>query len=93
MLSEVRTVAELVKRAGGRALLVGGCVRDELLGRSPKDFDIECFGISAADLQAALAGKFELDLVGISFGVIKLKHLEIDVAMAGDEAGPGAPRV
>ena len=89
MLSEVRTVAELVKRAGGRALLVGGCVRDELLGRSPKDFDIECFGISAADLQAALAGKFELDLVGISFGVIKLKHLEIDVAMPRRETKLG----
>lgn len=89
MLSEVRTVAELVKRAGGRALLVGGCIRDELLGRSPKDFDIECFGISAADLQAALAEKFELDLVGISFGVIKLKHLEIDVAMPRRETKLG----
>ena len=89
MLSEVRTVAELVKRAGGRALLVGGCIRDELLGRSPKDFDIECFGISAADLRAALAEKFELDLVGISFGVIKLKHLEIDVAMPRRETKLG----
>ena len=89
MLPEVRTVAELVKRAGGRALLVGGCVRDELLGRSPKDFDIECFGISAADLQAALAEKFELDLVGLSFGVIKLKHLEIDVAMPRRETKLG----
>ena len=89
MLDEVRVVAELVKRAGGRALLVGGCVRDGLLGRSPKDFDIECFGISAADLQAALAGKFELDLVGLSFGVIKLKHLEIDVAMPRRETKLG----
>ena len=78
-----------MKRAGGRALLVGGCVRDELLGRPPKDFDIECFGISAADLQTALAEKFELDLVGISFGVIKLKHLEIDVAMPRRETKLG----
>ena len=89
MLPEVKSVAELVKRAGGRALLVGGCVRDELLGRAPKDFDIECFGISAADLQQALAAKFELDLVGISFGVIKLKHLEIDVAMPRRETKLG----
>ena len=89
MPPEVRAVAELVKRAGGRALLVGGCVRDGLLGRSPKDFDIECFGISAANLQAALAEKFELDLVGISFGVIKLKHLEIDVAMPRRETKLG----
>ena len=89
MLPEVKVVAELVQRAGGRALLVGGCVRDELLGGTPKDFDIECFGISAPDLQAALGERFELDLVGISFGVIKLKHLEIDVAMPRRETKLG----
>ena len=76
----VHIVAELVRKAGGRALLVGGCVRDGLLGGEPKDFDIECFGISAADLQKALAEKFELDLVGASFGVIKLHGHDIDVA-------------
>ena len=89
MPQEVRVVAELVKRAGGRALLVGGCVRDGLLGREPKDFDIECFGISGQDLQRALEAEFELDLVGISFGVIKLKHLEIDVAMPRRETKLG----
>ena len=89
MLNEVKVVAELVRRAGGRALLVGGCVRDELLGREPKDFDIECFGISAPDLQAALGAEFELDLVGMSFGVIKLKHHEIDVAMPRRETKLG----
>ena len=76
----VKTVAEIVRRAGGRALLVGGCVRDGLLGGEPKDFDIECFGISAADLRSALSAKFELDLVGASFGVIKLHGHDIDVA-------------
>ena len=76
----VRTVAELVRTAGGRALMVGGCVRDRLLGRVPADFDIECFGISAADLQRILAERFELDLVGASFGVIKLHRFDIDVA-------------
>ena len=89
MLNEVKVVAELVKRAGGRALLVGGCVRDGLLGLSPKDFDIECFGISGPDLQRALETEFELDFVGISFGVIKLKHLEIDVAMPRRETKLG----
>ena len=89
MLNEVKVVAELVNQAGGRALLVGGCVRDELLGREPKDFDIECFGISAQDLQRTLSEKFELDLVGISFGIIKLKHLEIDVAMPRRETKLG----
>ena len=79
-METVREVAEIVRRAGGRALLVGGCVRDGLLGVEAKDFDVECFGISSADLQAALAERFELDLVGVSFGVIKLHGHDIDVA-------------
>ena len=89
MLPEVQVVAELVKRAGGRALLVGGCVRDDLLGRAPKDFDIECFGISAQDLRRVLGERFELDLVGVSFGVLKLKHSEIDVALPRRETKLG----
>lgn len=89
MPDEVRVVAELVKKAGGRALLVGGCVRDELLGLSPKDFDIECFGISGEGLQTVLRERFELDLVGLSFGVIKLHHFDIDVAMPRRETKLG----
>ena len=82
-------VARIVRAAGGRALLVGGCVRDGLLGREPKDLDLECFGISAPDLQAALAEQFELDLVGASFGVVKLHHLEVDVALPRRETKLG----
>jgi tRNA nucleotidyltransferase (CCA-adding enzyme) len=37
----VRAIAEAVRDRGGRALLVGGCVRDEILGRVPKDLDLE----------------------------------------------------
>ena len=89
MTDEVQLVAELVKRAGGRALLVGGCVRDELLGLKPKDFDIECFGIAPDELRRVLATRFELDLVGVSFGVIKLHHHDIDVAMPRRETKLG----
>ena len=89
MNEAVWTVAEIVRRAGGRALLVGGCVRDGLLGGDPKDFDIECFGVSAADLQSALSERFDLDLVGASFGVIKLHGHDIDVAMPRRETKLG----
>ena len=85
----VRVVAELVRKAGGRALMVGGCVRDRLLGRAPSDLDVECFGISAEDLRRVLAERFELDLVGASFGVIKLHHFDIDVAMPRRETKLG----
>ncbi|MBO7683747.1 MAG: polynucleotide adenylyltransferase [Kiritimatiellae bacterium] len=78
-----------MRKAGGRALMVGGCVRDRLLGRTPEDIDLECFGISAEDLKRVLAERFELDLVGASFGIIKLHHLDIDVAMPRRETKLG----
>lgn len=56
----------------GRAYLVGGCVRDWLLGVPVKDFDIEVFGVSYAQLATALARCGRVDCVGRSFGVIKL---------------------
>jgi tRNA nucleotidyltransferase (CCA-adding enzyme) len=55
-----------------RAYLVGGCVRDWLLGRACKDFDIEVFGLSYASLVKALSRWGRTDLVGRSFGVVKL---------------------
>jgi tRNA nucleotidyltransferase/poly(A) polymerase len=48
-------IAELVRAHGGRALVVGGFVRDQRLGRLSKDLDVEVFGIPQADLPALLA--------------------------------------
>ena len=55
-----------------RAFLVGGCVRDALLGLPVKDFDVEVFGVSYEALSKALARHGRVDLVGRSFGVAKL---------------------
>ncbi|RJR14351.1 HD domain-containing protein [Candidatus Parcubacteria bacterium] len=37
---EARVACETLKNAGYEAYLVGGCVRDMLLGRTPKDWDV-----------------------------------------------------
>jgi tRNA nucleotidyltransferase (CCA-adding enzyme) len=37
---EVKQVAETLEKAGFEAYVVGGCVRDLMLGRSPKDWDL-----------------------------------------------------
>lgn len=37
---EISTVAEKLEKAGHEAYLVGGCVRNLLLGREPKDWDV-----------------------------------------------------
>ena len=54
-----------------RAFLVGGCVRDALLGITHKDFDLEVYGVSCEQLEKALRPHGRVDLVGKSFGVIK----------------------
>ncbi len=52
--------------------LVGGCVRDALLGLPQTDFDLEVFGLDYAGLAAELSRFGRADLVGRSFGVVKL---------------------
>ncbi|MBL9129372.1 MAG: HD domain-containing protein [Verrucomicrobiales bacterium] len=55
-----------------RAYLVGGCVRDALLGRPLKDIDVEVFDATYEQLAAALRSHGRVDLVGRSFGVAKV---------------------
>jgi tRNA nucleotidyltransferase (CCA-adding enzyme) len=77
----------------GRPLLVGGCVRDWLLGLPAKDIDIEVFGISVEEVVAALQPFGRLDLVGRSFGVIKLgiegRQYDISLPRRESKAGQG----
>lgn len=54
------------------AFVVGGSVRDWLLNRPIKDFDIEVFGMTEEGLLKALHRWGRVDLVGRSFGVVKL---------------------
>ncbi|MBQ9727310.1 MAG: HD domain-containing protein [Kiritimatiellae bacterium] len=79
-----------MRSLGGRAWLVGGCVRDALLGRPCHDFDLEVYGVPAARLEAALAARWPLDKVGASFGVVKLKHHDVDIALPRRENRLGA---
>lgn len=48
-------LAKTVREAGGRAMLVGGCVRDELMGIEPKDRDVEVYGVEPERLKEILA--------------------------------------
>jgi tRNA nucleotidyltransferase (CCA-adding enzyme) len=55
-----------------QSFLVGGCVRDWLLNIPNKDFDIEVFGAGYEHLVMGLSRWGRTDLVGRSFGVVKL---------------------
>jgi len=65
-----RIVREL-RESGFPAVVVGGSVRDALLGLAPKDIDIEVYSISYDQLAAFLATRGRVDQVGKSFGVVK----------------------
>jgi tRNA nucleotidyltransferase (CCA-adding enzyme) len=67
-----RRVAEAVRAAGGRALVVGGWVRDRLRGHPSKDIDLEVFGIGQERLASLLASLGRVEAVGQSFAVYKL---------------------
>ena len=74
-------IAQEVDKAGGTAYFVGGCVRDTLLGRENKDLDLEIHGIPVETLEAILDGLGERVAMGASFGVMSLKHTQLDIAM------------
>lgn len=77
----VERIGRRVAEEGGRALLVGGCVRDAVLGLPLRDVDVEVFGLAAERLEALLADGFEARRVGAHFPVWKLAGLPIDVAL------------
>ena len=78
--------------AAGHPRLVGGCVRDWLLGLEPKDYDIEVPGVDFETLIRLLAPWGEPDLVGRSFGVVKLRRgdREYDFSLPRRESKTGA---
>lgn len=76
------------------AHLVGGCVRDWLLGTPVKDFDIEVFGVRYPQLLRALERWGRVDCVGRSFGVIKLtvapgETYDFSLPRRDSKVGPG----
>jgi len=83
-------IATCVREAGGRALMVGGSVRDLLDGAAAvKDVDIEVFGLAPERLQDLLAASYRFDPCGLSFGVLKIKGLDIDVSLPRRESKRG----
>ena len=77
----LRQIEQLIRRAGGRTWLVGGCIRDLVLGRQPRDLDLEISGLPPGQLHALLTEHFSLQFVGQAFGVFKLQGLPIDISI------------
>jgi tRNA nucleotidyltransferase (CCA-adding enzyme) len=79
----VTTLAEACKTSGGTAWVVGGQVRDSLIGLDSKDIDIEVHGIEAEALHELLAKLGPVNEIGKSFGVFKvvIEEVPMDVSI------------
>ena len=88
-LTLIKRIASEVEKRGGRAYLVGGCVRDELLFLESKDFDVEIHFLSQAECESVLDMFGERVEVGKSFGVYNLKGYDIDIALPRSEKKSG----
>src|SRR5580658_8348487 len=86
--SSLEAILRDLDGAGFRALVVGGAVRDALLGLEQKDFDIEVYGISYDRLADFLSRYGRVDLVGKSFGVVKLAGFDFSIPRRENKIGP-----
>ena len=80
LVQKITKLAERVRDEDGRAMLVGGCVRDELMGITPKDWDIEVYGIEPEKFKGLLSAFGDVNAVGESFTVYKVGQ-DLDVAL------------
>jgi poly(A) polymerase len=77
MLKDFATsIVQTLRQQGFQAYLVGGCVRDLLLGREPKDYDVA----TNATPEQVMDIFPETYAVGAQFGVVLVPAAEKDVA-------------
>ena len=89
-ISTVNTIAEAVRDAGGRALIVGGWVRDKLLGLpDASNVDVEVFDLPGERLRALLDTFGRVEAVGESFQVYKIGDLDVALPRRDSKAGRG----
>jgi tRNA nucleotidyltransferase (CCA-adding enzyme) len=87
-MQKILDLSGAVRDAGGRALLVGGCVRDALMRIAPKDWDLEVYGVAPERLRKILDRFGPVNVVGEAFTVYKL-GADLDVSLPRRERKSG----
>jgi tRNA nucleotidyltransferase (CCA-adding enzyme) len=89
ILQDIQTVTDyLTQNYHAKCYVVGGAVRDRILGRECKDHDIECFGIGVEDFEKAME-HLGAQGVGKSFFVYKYHDLDISLPRTEQKVSPG----
>jgi tRNA nucleotidyltransferase (CCA-adding enzyme) len=91
ILDLAREVAHAARNQGGRALIVGGWVRDRLRGVPSSDVDMEVFGVPQDRLRDLLVQFGRVEAVGQSFAVYKVAGAAgtIDIALPRRDSKKG----
>lgn len=71
-------ISKAIRAAGGSSYLVGGFVRDAMLGMVSRDYDVEVYGLDEQVLLSILQQFGRPNLVGKAFGVIHLMTRGMD---------------
>ncbi len=88
-LQNIKTVTEYLRQHyHAKCYIVGGAVRDRILGKVCKDYDIECFGISIDDFEKAME-HLGAQGVGKSFFVYKYHDLDISLPRTEQKVSKG----
>jgi tRNA nucleotidyltransferase (CCA-adding enzyme) len=84
-------ICRAVRAAGGRAYLVGGLVRDRLMGvaHDARDIDLEVYGVDGASLRALLERFGKVNAVGEAFTVYKLGDIDVSIPRRDSKTGTG----
>jgi tRNA nucleotidyltransferase (CCA-adding enzyme) len=82
-------IAQRIRDEGGRALVVGGWVRDQVMGRTSKDLDLEIYGVTADRLKIVLGAFGNVNTVGESFTVYKVAGLDVSLPRRESRTGRG----
>lgn len=89
----VHTIVAAIYQHKGRALLVGGAVRDMVMGLPVKDLDIEVYGLSPEQLENVLKKFGPVSMVGKAFGVLRLHGLDVDWSLPRADSPGRKPTV
>lgn len=85
-MEEIKTIAKKIEQKGGRLYLVGGAVRDELIGKTTHDKDYCVTGITSREFQEMFP---EAHIRGKAFEVFDINGQEFAIARTESKQGTG----
>lgn len=90
---DLMDIYERMNYSGKKLYVVGGAVRDTLLGKTPKDYDLATDALPEQVIRILQShGRLRLDLTGASFGVVRVKTPEgneYEIATFREDIGSG----